>query len=378
MIRVRNPKLGPGPTYPFLLGAICLFTTCRSPQTKDDAQASADSSTAKTEVVVLKKGMLSTDLRVPGELIAFQQVDLYAKVNSFIKKMYVDIGSEVKEGQLLVVMEAPELSSQLSGADSRLKSEEALFLASKSNYDRLYQTSQTPGTVSQNDLDQALAKKNSDSANLEAARSAFREIADTKNYLEIRAPFEGIITARNVNLGAYVGPSGKGSELPIFTLQEQKRLRLVISVPEAYTGYLSNKVNISFRVKTFPNKIFTAEVNRMAGALDDRLRSERIEMDVLNRDKKLLPGMVAEVSVPLLALDSTFVIPKTAYVNSTEKAFVIRVSDEKAEWVDVKRGREEADDVEIFGDLREGDQLVKRASEEIRNGSSIKQVTVDK
>ena len=91
-------------------------------------------------------------------------MDLYAKVNSFVSKMYVDIGSEVKQGQLLVTMEAPELSSQLAGAKSRLKSQEAVFLASRANYQRLFETSQTPGTVAQNDLDQALSKKDSDSA----------------------------------------------------------------------------------------------------------------------------------------------------------------------------------------------------------------------
>jgi len=331
-----------------------------------------------TEVFSLHKGKLSSDIRLPGELIAFQQVDLYAKVNSFISKMYVDIGSEVKQGQLLVTMEAPELNSQLQAAASRMKSQEAIYIASKSNYDRLYETSQTPGTVSQNDLDQAFAKKNSDLAQWEAAKSAYQEIADTKQYLEIRAPFSGVISSRNVNTGAYVGPSGKGSELPIFTLQEQKKLRLAVSVPEAYAGYLNDKVKVHFEVRSLPNKQFTARVKRLAGALDDKLRSERIEMDVENNDKILLPGMVAEVIVPLPASDSTFLVPKTAFVNSTEKTFVIRVADEKAEWVDVRKGREDAKMMEIYGSLSPGDSLVKTASEEIRNGSPLKRITIVK
>jgi RND family efflux transporter MFP subunit len=341
-----------------------------------DDQANTVQPPVSRELITLQKGKLSTDLRLPGELIAYQQVDLYAKVNSFVSRMYADIGSQVKTGQLLVTMEAPELSSQLAGAKSKLKSQEAVFLASRANYLRLYETSQTPGTVAQNDLDLALSKKDSDSAQLEAARSAYDEIADTRNYLEIRAPFDGIISARNVNLGAYVGPSGKGSELPIFTLQEQKKLRLVISVPEAYTGYVSQNARIGFQVKTFPNKTFSARVNRLAGALDDRLRSERIEMDVVNNDKELLPGMVAEVVLPLTPTDSSFIVPKTAYVNSTERSFVIKVVDGKAHWVDVKKGREIADRVEVFGNLSEGDQLVKAASEEVRDGSVVGHATL--
>ena len=271
-------------------------------------------------------------------------------------------------------MEAPELGSQLAGAQSNVKSREAIYTASKANYDRLYETSQTPGTISPNDLEQAAARKSSDLAQLEAAKAAYKQITEMQNYLQIRAPFSGIITARNVNPGAYVGPSGKGSEMPLFTLQEQKKLRLVISVPEAYTGYLTNKNEVSFTVKALPNQQFKAQVKRLAGAIDSRLRSERIEMDVANNDKKLLPGMVAEVNVPLPANDSTFIVPKTAVVNSTESVFVIRVVNNKAEWVDVKTGREANGTIEIYGNLNPGDQIVKTATDEIRNGSDLQHV----
>ena len=125
-----------------------------------------------TQVFALKKGRLSSSLQIPGELIAYQQVDLYAKVNSFVKKLYVDVGSEVKEGELLATMEAPELNSQLAGAESAIKSREAIYLASKANYDRMLETSKTPGTISPNDLEQAAARKNSDFAQFQAAQSA--------------------------------------------------------------------------------------------------------------------------------------------------------------------------------------------------------------
>jgi membrane fusion protein, multidrug efflux system len=361
----------------FILAA-SIISGCSSAATKTEEQKQAEQDPLPTQVFSLQKGKLSSVIHLPGELIAYQQVDLYAKVNSFVSKLYVDIGSEVKEGQLLVTMEAPELNAELQAAASRLKSQEALYIASKSNYDRLYETSQTPGTVSQNDIDQALAKKNSDLAQLEAAKSAYQEIEDTKKYLEIRAPFNGVISSRNVNTGAYVGPSGKGSDMPIFTLQEQKKLRLVISVPEAYTSYINDRVRVDFEVRSLPNNKFTATVKRLAGALDDRLRSERIEMDVENNHNLLLPGMVAEVIVPLPGSDSTFIVPKSAFVNSTEKMFVIRVADEKAEWVDVKKGREDAGMLEVYGSLSPGDSLIKTASEEIRNGSSVKHVTIVK
>jgi membrane fusion protein (multidrug efflux system) len=288
-----------------------------------------------TDVFTIKKGRLTSSLQIPGELIAFQQVDLYAKVNSFVKKLYVDVGSEVRKGELLVTMEAPELGSQLDGAQSNIKSREAIYLASKANYDRLLETSKTPGTISPNDLEQADARKNSDQAQLQSSKSVYKEISETQNYLQIRAPFNGVITVRNVSQGAYVGPAGKGSDLPLFNLQEQKKLRLVFSVPEAYAQNLQHKNQASFTVKSLPGKVFKAIISRLSGSIDERLRSQRVEMDVINNDKKLLPGMVAEVNLPLPSSDSTFIVPSSAVVNSTESVFVIRVVNNKSQRVNV-------------------------------------------
>ncbi|RYE36244.1 MAG: efflux RND transporter periplasmic adaptor subunit [Sphingobacteriaceae bacterium] len=358
----------------FIVSSV-LTTSCNSDKSEASSEQNIDQENnipAVTETFVLHKGKLSSTLQIPGELQPYQQVDLYAKESSFVKKIFVDVGSEVKQGQLLVSMEAPEINSNVASAQSRLKSQEAVYTASSSNYNRLVETSKTPGTISGNDLEQAAARKNSDKAQLDAAKSAYQSVAATRAYLDIRAPFNGVITARNINTGAYVGPSGKGSELPLFVLQEQKRLRLIISVPELYTGLLKQNDEVSFAVKAFPSKQFKAKVKRMAGALDERLRSERLEMDVFNENKKLLPGMYAEVNIPLPASDSTFVIPKTALVTSTERVFVICVSNQKAQWIDVKKGREAGDQVEVYGKLNENAQLVKVATDEIRNGSTLK------
>lgn len=342
-----------------------LLTGCKQEEKKTEA-----TSDPKVETVILEKEKLSTELRMPAELAGYQQVDLYAKVSSFVKELKVDIGSKVTKGQLLIVLEAPEISSQQAAAESRLHSIQAVYMASKSNYNRLFETSKVEGTISQNDLEQAAAKKNSDYAQYQAAVANHKEVSIIKGYLEIRAPFTGIVTARNVNLGAYVGPAGKGSELPLLTIQEQTKLRLSVSIPELYTGYLKNGDEMSFTIKSSP-ETFTAKIQRMSGALDLRLRSERVEMDVNNTSGKLLPGMVAEVLLPLTAKDSTFVVPKTAVVNSAEGIYVIKISNKKALRVPVKKGREIEDRVEIFGDLNNADKLVKSASEEIRDGDTI-------
>lgn len=328
--------------------------------------------TPTVALITVAKGKLTSNITVPGELQPFLQVDIFAKINSYVKTLLVDIGSQVHQGQLLATLEAPEINSQLAQAQSVIQQNKAVYFADKATYDRLYSTSKTPGTVSQNDLEQAEAKMRSDSANVEAAKSAYKVVAANLDYLQIRAPFDGVITVRNINLGTYVGPSGSNGNQPMFVIEDHKRLRLVISVPENFTGGLSNKSEVTFTVKALQGEKFTAQVKRLAGALDTKLRSERLEIDILNKDNRLLPNMYADVSVPLPARDSAIIVPKSSVVTSTEKVFVIKIVNNHAQWVNVQKGLEAGDNIAIYGDLKPGEQLVKAASEEIRDGSTVK------
>lgn len=350
------------------LALASFLTACNSSEKKKIATVAT---APVMETFSVSKEKLTTELRIPAELTSLKQVDIYGKVSSFVKELKVDIGAQVKKGQLLMILEAPEISSQLAAAESRQRSQQAIYTASKSTYDRLYEASKTEGTISVNDLEQAAARKNSDYAQYRATQATYREITIMKSYLEIRAPFDGIISARNVNLGAYVGPAGKGSELPLLTLQQQNKLRLSVYVPELYTGYLKNGDGLCFSVESIPDQTFHAKIARMSGTLDSRLRSERIEMDVENKNKKLLPGMVAEVLLSLKAKDSNYVVPKSSVVTSSEGVYVLRVENNKTVRIPVQKGREEDNRVEIFGDIPENSILVKFASEEIKEGMAV-------
>jgi len=374
MNTVKNKLAG---ALALLTIGVALLSSCGPSKKEKEEQAQTIKQedaidTPSVKLFPVKEGQLVGTIAIPGELVPYQEVELYAKINSYVKKLWVDIGSQVHQGQLLVTLEAPEINSQLAEAQSHIKQMQAVYFASKATYDRLYNTSKTPGTVSQNDLEQAEAKKNSDLANVDAAKSSYKEVAANLNYLEIRAPFDGVITIRNVNEGAYVGPGGKGTD-PLLVLQDQYRMRLVVSVPENYTGGLSNKDQVTFSVQALPNRKFTAQIKRLAGALDTRLRSERLEMDVYNKDKTLLPHMYAQVDVPLPSRDSTLIVPKTAVVTSTERVFVIKVVDQHTQWVDVKKGFESGNMMEVYGKLHPGDKIVTRATDEIRDGSVVRE-----
>jgi RND family efflux transporter MFP subunit len=340
--------------------------TAAIPGSSTGATNGTGSETIALATFSLQKGRISSNLQIPAELVAYRQVDLYAKVNSFVKDLKVDIGSRVKPGQLLVTLDAPELKAQLAAAESRMKSQEAIYTSSSATYNRILKTSNTPGTIAKNDLEIALAKKQADEAQWEAAKASYKEAATILDYLTITAPFAGVISSRNVNQGAYVGPSGKGSELPIFTLQELKRLRLVVSIPEAYKAYIRLGDEVKFTVKAYPNKIFTGRIQRRADAMDTQLRSERIELDVINEDNQLSPGMVAEAILSLSGADSTFLVPRSAVVNSAEGVFLVKVTDNKTQRVNIKKGRETDSLTEVYGNLQAGETFAKKGSEEIR------------
>jgi membrane fusion protein (multidrug efflux system) len=320
----------------------------------------------------LAKGSLHTELKIPSELIAYRQTDIYAKVNSYVKNLTVDVGSQVKQGQVLATLEAPELVQQLAASQSKYKAQQAIYDQSNATYERTIDASKTPGTISKNDVDIASAKRNSDLAQMQAAKADYEATSTIAQYLTIRAPFDGVISARNVNLGAYIGPAGKGSELPIFTLAEQQHLRLVIEIPEAYKNFIKINDVVKFSVKAFPDQSFSAKIARRAGVMDKTLRSEHVELDVINNDLKLSPGMIAEAVIGLNADANAFVVPKGAVVNSTNGVFMIEDSANFAKRIPVRLGRVTDSLAEVFGQgLKVDTRYVAKGSEEIKNGAAI-------
>lgn len=321
------------------------------------------------EIVIIKKSNPKVDLKLPGELVPDQETALFAKVQSYVKKINVDIGSQVSAGQVLMILEAPEIQSQAANAKAKWQAQEAIYAATKSNYERVYKANETKGAIARDALDQITARKLADQAQLNAAKSAYHEIQDINRYLIIRAPFSGVITERNVDTGAYVGPMGG---TPLMVIQNTSKLRLSLSVPEANVPYLSVGDTISFKVNALPEKSFKARISRKSGSLDLKLRSEKIEADFINHSRELKPFMVAESMIPLQNKEATFFIPRSALVESNMGIYIIRKENGKAKFVPVKKGRILNDTIEVFGALSEGDQIIKKGNEEITEGSLIK------
>lgn len=360
----------------FITVAAFTLISCSTKETKQTETSAAPMSMPMSfETVSIQKSNPQVNLKLPGEIVADQEVSVYAKVNSYVKTLRVDIGSTVQRGQVIMVLEAPEIQAQIATARSRWNAQVAIYTATKASYDRLIEASKTEGAVSNDAIDQLRAKKLSDEAQVGAARSAYNELKAMEDYLVIRAPFSGVVTDRNVELGSYVGTNGKGSDRPLLVIQTNNKLRLALSVPEANTPYIHNGDTIRFTVSSLPGRKFLGRVSRKSGALDSRLRSERIEVDVINNTNELKPLMVAEAILPLQSKTPTFFIPKPAVVESNLGTYVMKIVNGKTKKVAIVKGRTMPETVEVFGELQEGDAIVKKASEEMTEGIDVSKKT---
>ena len=312
------------------------------------------------------------ELTFPGELESYYGTDMFPKINSYIKVIHVDIGDQVKEGQLLVELEAPEIESQLSEAYSKMKSAEATYGATQANYKRLVQTNKTPGAVSVNDIDYARAHAVSDSLQVVAASVHYHAAQQTASYLKIMAPFDGIITERQLAPGDFVGP-GERSVIPILKMKNEKKLRLHIAIPEKYVAEIIEGNEVTFTVKSFPATSFKGKITRLSKNLDVKNRSEIIEILIDNAAGKLMPGMYATVRLLSQRKEKSLFVPETAVVTNMEKCFVLKVdAHNKVHWTSVQKGNKNKERVEVFGDLAEGDRIIKQGNDEIKDGMVVR------
>jgi membrane fusion protein (multidrug efflux system) len=338
---------------------------------KAAAPEAADAPLA-TDVVQVKSSVLSTKLAVPAQLLPFQSVDLYPKVAGFIQEVRVDRGDRVRKGQVLVRLTAPEAVAQQGQAAGALASAQAKLAADRATYDRLANAAKTPGVVAENDLNIARQVAASDTAMVKSASEAAAVARQLGAYLEIRAPFDGVITARNLHPGALVGPStGQAGALPILQMVTPDRLRLVAAIPETSVQSAKPGQKISFTVPTLPGRTFEAPITRMANALDNRTRTMSIEADIQNPTGELTPGTFASVQWPVTRAYPTLRVPSSAVANDQQKTFVIRVVRGVADWVDVTTGMTDDGNLEVFGKLQPGDYVIKRGTDAIKPGSKI-------
>jgi RND family efflux transporter MFP subunit len=321
-----------------------------------DARVARESA-VPVEVVRVVSRPLETSVRLEAELSPWESVAVYPRVTGFVASIPVDRGSIVHRGQLLARLVAPELAAQRVEAEARVRGD-------RSTLTRLEAAARTPGVVAGHDVDLAEADTRADAARVRAVR-------DLEQYLVVTAPFEGVVTERNVHPGALVGPVTSGGGTPMLRIEQVSRLRVIVAVPESLASSVRLGATATFEVRAWPARRFVGTIARSSHAVEPRTRTMAVELDVDNADDALAPGMYAAVSWPIHRSTPSLFVPRTAIVQTTERTFVVRVRNAVAEPITIRRGEVVGDEVEVVGDLVAGDTVVRRGNEELREGTRV-------
>jgi membrane fusion protein, multidrug efflux system len=350
------------------------------------AQSPVPAGPPTIETVRVVQKPVDVTLSMPGQLDPYETVAVYPKVTGFIKTIAVDRGSHVQSGELMAQLEAPEIVAQRAEAQSKVQAAEAQLSAARakadadtSTYDKLKAASATPGVVAGNDLVVAQKAVEADQSQIsaaqqtvEAARQALKSVTDLQDYLRVTAPFDGVVTERNVHPGALVGPnSGADATTPMVRVMKTDRLRLVVPVPETYVADVKTGTPVPFSVPAYPGRIFSGSIARISHDVDVKTRTMAVELDVANGDGTLTPGTFCQVRWPVRRPEPSLFVPSGSVASTTDRTFVVRIRDGKTEWVDVRTGLTSGALIEVFGDLHDGDIVAARGTDEIKAGTAV-------
>jgi RND family efflux transporter MFP subunit len=385
-----------------IIFVICLVSLFRASGKKAKADQGEAPSLRSVAVTLVKRGPLVNTLTLSGAFRPYQEVDVHAKVAGYIRNIFVDVGDHVKAGQVLAILEVPELNAQVTGAKAdmqrsqdavrRAKSEieraESEHTAYHAAYTRLKQASEArPGLIAEQELDDAFAKDKESEAQASSARSAQAEaqsqhasaeanldrLMALEAYSHITAPFAGVVTRRYADTGALIqaGTASDTQSMPVVQLAEWSRLRLVVPVPESAVPQLHLGSAVRVHVSAL-NRDFEGRVARFADALNDETRTMHTEIDVQNANGTLVEGMYAEARLVLNQNEDALTAPIQAIERNDSGASVLVVDSQgEIQERQVKLGAEGSDRVEVLSGLAENDRVVIGSRSEFRSGDKV-------
>jgi RND family efflux transporter MFP subunit len=388
-----------------LIACLCACSRTSSVSAGNGGGAEAIPTVGVTSVT--RKPMMR-QLTVSSELVPYQETDVFAKESGYVKDLLVDYGSRVKKGQLMAVLDIPELQIQLKQDDAAIANAndavthaqhevgrmEAQLVPLKAQADRLAGVAKTrPGLVAQQEIDDAQGKSLAQAAQVESGRSALQaaesqlEEAKAKlerdkalfDYARITAPFDGVVTQRYANLGALMqaGTSSSTQAMPLVRLSEDDVFRLVIPVPESYVRYIRIGDPVQVRVTSL-DKVVTGTVKRFSADVAAETRTMHTEVEVLNPSHVLLPGLYAEATLTLEHKDAALSLPLQAVTQASGKATVFLVdADNTLQERTVATGLQTANDVEIISGLNPGDRVVISDRSGLKSGQRVKPQVVE-
>ncbi|HYY31427.1 MAG TPA: efflux RND transporter periplasmic adaptor subunit [Chthoniobacterales bacterium] len=322
------------------------------------------------EVIHPKAGSTAQEIELPGTTEAFTEAPIYARTSGYLKQWFFDIGAHVKRGQLLAEIETPELDQQLQQTENDLRTAQANLYLAQVTADR-WVTLLKQAVVSKQETDQAVSDFNAKRATVDSASANVRRLQQLQEFEHVYAPFDGVITARDTDIGALVQNGNTPGQKELFRLAAIDELRVYISVPEVYATVVKSGETVTLTLDAFPGEKFTGTIVRNSSSIDLTSRTLNVEVDVDNPTRRLLPGAYAFVYLKLPATPGAVTIPTNALLFRAEGLRVAAVRNGEVKLVPITIGHDYGSMVEVTSNLTTNDAVIIDPSDSIMDGSRV-------
>ena len=329
--------------------------------------AATDAGDIPVSVVHPRRENAATEAILPGNVQAFVETPIYARTNGYLKKWFVDIGGKVKAGDLLATIDTPEVDQELNQAQAALLQAQANLDLAKTTADRWHNLLKSDG-VSQQEVDQNDAALKARQADLNAAAANVQRLKDTQSFQNVTAPFSGIVTARNIDIGSLIS---NGTSQALFRMAQIDTLRIYVSVPESYTQDIRPGLEADLSVAEIPGRIFKGQIVRTAGAIDQTSKTLLTEVDVPNPKGDLLPGAYAQVVFHLKTSTPPLTIPSNTLIFRTSATQVAVAENGVAHLRNISVGRDLGNSLEVLSGLGPTDAVILNPPDSLADGAPI-------
>jgi RND family efflux transporter MFP subunit len=330
----------------------------------------AASAIPSVNVVYPTPSTLSSEIALPGNTQAFTDTPIYSRTNGYLKSWYFDIGAHVRKGQLMAEIETPEVDQQLQVAQADLKSAEAnldLANTTSTRYQNLLKTN----SVSKQETDVAVSDAAAKKAAVDASMANVRRLEQLQSFEKVYAPFDGIVTARNTDIGRLISAGQNTTPQELFHLAAIGKIRVYVSVPEAYSAAIKDGGKATLTLDEYPGKTFEGTITRNSNAIDQATRTLNVEVDIDNPKGELLPGAYVFVHFKVPEHAASLMIPSNTLLFRAEGLRVGVVRDGRVQLIPVKIGRDAGATVEIASGLTANDAVILDPSDSLTSGQEV-------
>ena len=334
-------------------------------------RATLEMATPTVSVVHPKSESPDEEVVLPGNMQGYVASPVYARTNGYLKKWYFDIGARVKAGQLLAEIETPEIDRQLDQARADLATARANYQLAQTTADR-YQSLFKSDSVSKQDVEDKVGDLEAKKAMVDSATFNMRRLEETQAFQKVYAPFDGVITARNIDIGALIdaGANAPGKEL--FDISSTDRLRVYVNVPQSYSRAATPGSPADLTLEEFPGRHFSGRIVRTADAIDPASRTLLTEVDVDNKTGELLPGAFVSVHLSLASRSLHVTLPANTLIFRSEGLQVAVVRGGQAVLVPVTMGRDFGNEVEVVSGVTPEDEVIENPSDSLTSGTPVR------